>query len=116
MIFPTVLRNMLRDSGESGTIVSVSKVSVTADLSLAKAYVSVFPAEKAVHMVSELNVLKPGIKHKVAQLTRNQLRKMPDLVFYNDDSLEYIKRIDDAVKGDEDPLKDPDLLPKRKKS
>ena len=39
---------------------------------------------------------------------------MPDLVFYNDDSLEYINRIEDAVKGGEDPLKEPDLLEKRK--
>ena len=112
----TVLRNMLRDSGQSGTIISVSKVSVTVDLSLVKAYVSVFPAERAPAMVEELNTLKPGIKHKVAQLTRHQLRKMPDLVFYNDDSLDYIERIDNAVKGEEDPLKNPDLLPKRKKS
>lgn len=112
----TVLRNMLRDSGQSGTIISVSKVNVTVDLSLAKAYVSVFPAEKAATMVEELNTLKPGIKHQVAQLTKHQLRRMPDLVFFNDDSLDYIEGIDKAVKGEDDPLKNPDLLPKRKKS
>ncbi len=112
----TVLRNMLRDSGQMSTILSVSKVSVTVDLSIAKAYVSVFPAERAETMVAELNELKPRIKHTLSQLTKNQLRKMPDLVFYNDDSLEYIEKIDKAVKGEDDPLRDPDLLPKRKKS
>ena len=64
----------------------------------------------------KLNELKPKIKHQIAQLTKHQLRKMPDLSFYNDDSLEYIDKIDKAVKGEENPIKDPDLLPKRKKS
>ena len=64
--------------------------------------------------VKELNDLKPKIKHQIAQKTRHQLRKMPDLFFYNDDSLEYINRIEDAVKGDKDPVKNPDLLEKRK--
>ena len=41
---------------------------------------------------------------------------MPELFFYNDDSLEYIEKIDKARKGDENPLKNPDLLEKRKKS
>lgn len=111
-----VLQNMLREAGQMGIIISVSKVSVTTDLSIAKVFVSVFPSDKAEKIVAELNKLKPNIKHQIAQLTKNQLRKMPDLSFYNDDSLEYIEKIDKAVKGEENPLKNPDLLPKRKKS
>ncbi len=111
-----VLQNMLREAGRQGIIISVSKVSVTADLSLAKVHTSIFPADKAIDMVAELNAIKPKIKHQIALLTKNQLRKMPDLRFYNDDSLEYINRIESAVKGEEDPLKNPDLLPKRKKN
>lgn len=110
-----VLQNKLRDSGQLGVIISVSKVTVTVDLSLAKVYVSVFPSIKAVPIVNELNELKPRIKHQIALLTKDQLRKMPDLSFYNDDSLEYIDKIDKAVKGEEDPIKDPDLMPRRKK-
>jgi len=110
------LQNMLREAGQTGIIISVSKVGITTDLSIAKVYVSIFPAIKAAAIVAELNKLKPNIKHRVAQLTKHQLRKMPDLSFYNDDSLEYIEKIDKAVKGEEDPLKNPDLLPKRKKS
>ncbi|MEL6811161.1 MAG: 30S ribosome-binding factor RbfA [Bacteroidota bacterium] len=110
-----VLQNMLREAGQMGIIVSVSKVSVTVDLSLAKVYTSVFPADKAETMVQELNAIKPKIKHQIALLTKDQLRKMPDLHFYNDDSLEYINRIENAVKGEEDPLKNPELLAKRKK-
>lgn len=111
-----VLQNMLREAGQTGIIISVSKVSITTDLSIAKVFTSVFPAEKAENIVAELNNLRSQIKHQIAQLTKHQLRKMPDLSFYNDDSLEYIERIDKAVKGEENPLKNPDLLPKRKKS
>ena len=111
-----VLQNMLRVSGQSGILISVSKVTVTTDLSLSKVYVSVFPADKAASMVNELNLLKPKIKHQVAQLTKHQLRKMPDLTFFNDDSLEYIDQIEKAVKGEENPIENRDLLPKRKRT
>ena len=111
-----VLQQMLRDMGQQGILISVSKVNVTVDLSIAKIYVSVFPPEKANDLVNELNELKPKIKHQIAQLTKNQLRKMPHLSFFNDDSLEYIETIDKAVKGEDNPIKNPDLLPNRKRS
>ena len=98
-----VLQNMLREMGQLGILISVSKVNVTVDLSIAKIYVSVFPPDKADVLVAELNEIKPKIKHQIAQLTKHQLRKMPDLSFYNDDSLEYIEIIDQAVKGLENP-------------
>jgi ribosome-binding factor A len=41
---------------------------------------------------------------------------MPELTFYNDDSLDYIEKIEDAVKGEKNPIQNPDLLPKRRKS
>ena len=110
------LQAMLREAGQTGILISVSKVSVSIDLSIAKVYVSVFPSERATAIVDELNTIKPKVKHRIAMLTKDQLRKMPDLVFYNDDSLEYIENIEKAVKGLDNPIEDPDLLPKRKKS
>lgn len=110
------LQNILRDAGQTGIIISVSKVIVTVDLSLAKVYVSIFPADRAENLTKELNEKKSQIKHRIAQLTRHQLRKMPDLNFYNDDSIEYISGIEKAIKGSDNPLKNPDLLDKRKKS
>jgi len=109
-----VLQKMLRESGQLGIIISVSKVTVTTDLSLSKVFTSVFPPEKSGLIVKELNELKPKIKHQIAQKTKHQFRKMPDLVFYNDDSLEYINNLENAVKGKENPIKDTDLLDKRK--
>lgn len=110
-----ILQEMIRDSGQTGIIISVSKVSVTVDLSIAKVYVSIFPSKNADALVQELNEIKPKIKHQMALLTKNQLRKMPDLLFFNDDSLEYIEGIEKAVQGEENPLENPDLLEKRKK-
>ncbi len=110
-----VLQKMLRDSGQTGIIISVSKVTVTTDLSLSKVFVSIFPSDKSNLIVNELNELKPKIKNQIAQKTKHQLRKMPGLVFYNDDSLEYIKNIEEAVKGKVNPIKDSNLLEKRKK-
>lgn len=111
-----VLQKIIKDSGQTGTLISVSKVSVTVDLSIAKVYVSIFPTDKANPIIKEINEGKSQIKHIIAQRTKNQLRRMPALYFFNDDSLDYIEKIDEAVKGKENPLKDPDLLPKRKKS
>ena len=110
------LQAMLRQAGQTGILISVSKVSVTVDFSIAKVYVSVFPSGRSAAIVEELNDIKPQIKHRIALLTKDQLRKMPDLIFFNDDSLDYIENIEKAVKGEENPLEDPNLLPKRKKS
>ena len=94
---------------------AVTKVVVTADLSLSKIYISVFPSVKATAIVAELNALKPKIKYRISQRVKNQLRKMPDLIFYNDDTLDYIDEIERSVKGEDNPLKDLDSLQKRKK-
>jgi|SRR5699024_11403495 len=111
-----VIQKRLRKAGRSHVIVSVSKVRVTSDLSIAKAYLSIFPDEKAGALMDELVQIQNQLKHELAQLTKHQLRKMPDLSLYLDDSVAYEQGINDALKGDEDPIKNPDLLGKRKKS
>ncbi len=111
-----ILQSAVRDSGKTGVLVSVTNVSVTVDLSIAKVYVSIFPSEFSKQILEEINESKSQIKHQAAQLTKNQLRRMPDLLFFNDDSLDYIDKIDKAVKGKDNPLENPDLIEKRKKS
>lgn len=110
-----ILQRAATDGGLHGTLISVSKVSVTTDLSIAKVYVSIFPAKKADELLEGIKSNQPLIKHQLAQLTRHQLRRMPELSFYIDDSLDYIENIDKSLKGDENPITNPDLLPKRKK-
>ncbi|HET8753540.1 MAG TPA: 30S ribosome-binding factor RbfA [Salinimicrobium sp.] len=111
-----IIQNQLRNAGKNGILISVSKVQVTTDLSQAKAYLSIFPTKNASDILAELNEMKPKIKHEVAQRTKNQLRRMPNLNFFLDDSLDYIENIDRSIKGEENPIEQPDLLSPRKKS
>lgn len=98
-----------------GVIISVTKVSVTIDLSIAKVYLSIFPTDKTSEVMNGITQNTTSIKHEVAQRTKNQLRKMPELQFYVDDSLEYIDNIDRSLKGLNNPITNPELLDKRKK-
>lgn len=111
-----ILQAQLRDAGVTGILISVSKVKVTTDLSQAKAYLSIFPAKNSAEILKELNEVKPKIKHEVAQRTKNQLRRMPNLEFFIDDSLDYIENIEKSIKGEDNPIDQPDLLSRRKKS
>ncbi len=109
-----VLQTAVR-SGALGVVISVTKVSVTVDLSLAKVYLSIYPIAKADELMKGISSNGPLIKHELAQRTKNQMRRMPDLRFYLDDSLEYIDKIEHALKREENPITKPDLLEKRKK-
>lgn len=110
-----VLQGAATKGGLQGVIISVSKVNVTADLSIAKVYLSIFPNKEAAELLKGIRSNTALIRHELAQRTRNQLRRMPNLEFFIDDSLEYIDRIDKSLKGEENPIKDSDLLDKRKK-
>nr|WP_052158299.1 30S ribosome-binding factor RbfA [Lacinutrix jangbogonensis] len=111
-----ILQTAATQGGMRGVIISVSKVSVTVDLSVAKVYLSIFPNDKAKELVEGIKSNQPFIRHELAQRTRNQLRRMPQLYFFVDDSLEHIDKIEQSLKGTDNPLKDPDLFGKRKKS
>ncbi len=103
--------------GMKGVIISVSKVSVTTDLSQAKVYLSIFPSEHRERLVTGIQSNSKSIRHELAKRTKNQLRRVPNLTFYGDDSLDYIENIDASLRGeDSNPIKNPEILPKRKKS
>ncbi|MFV0249085.1 MAG: 30S ribosome-binding factor RbfA [Tenacibaculum sp.] len=111
----SILQRAAQD-GIKGLIISVSKVSVTADLGIAKIYLSVFPSEKRKEIIQGIKSNSSLIKHELAQRTRNQLRRMPELYFFEDDSLDYIEKIDQYLIGkDVNPIKNPEVLPKRQK-
>ena len=77
-----------------GVIVSVTSVRVSPDLSVAKAYLSVFPADKAQEMIESINASARTVRYELAQRVRFQLRRTPELQFYLDDSLDYLENID----------------------
>ncbi len=109
-----ILQSAVR-SGALGVVISVTKVTVTVDLSLAKVYLSIFPIAKAEELMKGISSNGPLIKHELAQRTKHQMRRMPELRFYLDDSLEYIDKIERALKREDNPIVKPELLDKRKK-
>ncbi|MDE5631671.1 MAG: 30S ribosome-binding factor RbfA [Muribaculaceae bacterium] len=80
-----------------GVIVSVSAVRVSPDLSVAKAYLSIFPSEKAMEVMENIEASRQTVRYELAQIVRHQLRKVPELQFYLDDSLDYIENIDSLL-------------------
>ncbi len=90
-----------------GVIVSVSSVRVSPDLSLAKAYLSIFPSEKAQEIIEGINASRKTIRYELAQRVRMQLRKTPELMFYLDDSLDYLDNIDKLLGHQSDATIDP---------
>ncbi|MCI9285774.1 MAG: 30S ribosome-binding factor RbfA [Muribaculaceae bacterium] len=77
-----------------GVLVSVSAVRVSPDLSIAKVYLSIFPADKSQELLESITKSAKTIRYELAQVVRFQLRKCPELAFYLDDSLDYIENID----------------------
>lgn len=84
-----------RQTAKIGNVmVSVSSVKVSPDLSVAKAYLSVFPSEKALEVIENINAQAKTVRYELAQNVRFQLRRCPELQFYLDDSIDYLENID----------------------
>lgn len=81
-------------SALGGVIVSVSAVRVSPDLSIAKAYLSIFPSDKSNEILENINRQAKTVRYELAQNVKEVLRKCPELQFYLDDSLDYIENID----------------------
>jgi len=109
-----ILQGEVRKNGITNLIISVSKVVVTTDLSVATVHLSIFPQEKAKETLEGIKANSTLIKHDLSQRVRLQLRKVPNLVFFIDDSLDYIEKIDNALKNQENPIENRDLLDKRR--
>lgn len=77
-----------------GVIVSVSAVRTSPDLSVAKVYLSIFPSDQSGQMIESITASAKTIRYELGQKVRFQLRKVPELQFYLDDSLDYIENID----------------------
>ena len=93
-------------SALGGVIVSVSAVRVSPDLSIAKAYLSIFPSDKSAEILENINRQAKTVRYELAKNVKEVLRKCPELQFYLDDSLDYIENIDRLLgphkKGDEE--------------
>ena len=81
-----------------GTLISVSKVNASPDLSTAKVYLSIFPSEKGNEILGMIERNKKTLRYDLGQLVRTQLRRIPELTFFLDDSLDYVENIDKLFK------------------
>ncbi len=89
---------LLQTKAMQGTLVSVSTVRISPDMSIARVYLSVFPSEKAEEMVKNINGNAKSIRFELGTRVRHQLRIIPELKFFVDDSLDYIEKIDSLLK------------------
>lgn len=80
--------------GMRGTLISVSRVRVSPDLSLAKIYLSLFPSDKGEELLKSIRSNTRSIRYDLGQRVRLQLRQIPELAFFIDDSLDYLDHID----------------------
>jgi len=111
----TLLQQAVREGSVKNLLVSVTKVHVTSDLSIAKIYLSIFPVNDANAYIDSLNENHSQLRHDLAQRMKNQLRRFPELHFYLDDSLDYIEGINEELSKGTNPLVNPGSLDSRQK-
>ena len=110
-----LIQDAIRKSGVPNLMVSVTKVKVVPDISIAKVYISVFPKNKVDMYIENLKTNKNQLRHDLSQKLKNQLRKVPELNFYLDESLDYLEMIDKELTKGKNPLKKLSSLEPRQK-
>lgn len=110
-----MLQEDLRKKGTNNIVISITKVSVTIDLSLAKIYISIFPKTETEKYLNSIQNKVFQINHEMSSRMKNQLRKMPKFSFFIDDSLDYIEGIEKAISKPDNPILNSSLLIKRQK-
>lgn len=83
-----------------GSLVTVTAVRMSPDLGYAKIYVSIFPFEQSEATMKAIERNNWFLRRALGQRIRNQLRSVPELQFFLDDSLEYIEHIEQALKNE----------------
>ena len=81
-----------------GVMISVTRAKISPDLSICTAYLSVFPSDKGTEILSNINANSKQIRYELGTRIKNQMRIIPELRFFIDDSLDYIEHIDELLK------------------
>jgi ribosome-binding factor A len=92
-----IFQQQISDIVGSYAMVTVTKVSVTRDLSLAKVYLSVFGEGDKQKLLKAIQRSHGLVRKYLADKIRHQVRVIPELMFYLDDSLDYMEHIDDLL-------------------
>lgn len=84
-----------RNYQPSGTFITVTQVRMTDDLSIAKVYLSVFSPNREVKSIYKyIDDHQDQIRYELASKIKNQVRRIPELLFYEDDTAEYVNKIE----------------------
>jgi len=84
-----------RNYQPSGTFITVTQVRMTDDLSIAKVYLSVFSPNREVKSIYKyIDDHQDEIRYELASKIKNQVRRIPELLFYEDDTAEYVNKIE----------------------
>ena len=81
-----------------GAMVTVTTVRISPDFAYAKVYFSIFPFSRNQEVMASLEKNNWFIRRELGKRIRNQLKIVPELQFFLDDSLEYIENIDTLLK------------------
>lgn len=102
-----ISRQIQKDLGEifqqrgmatyKGALITVSEVRVTPDLSIAKVYLSIFPSDKGADVMKQVEEETKAIRAELGKKVRHQLRIVPELHFYLDETLDKLAHIDDLL-------------------
>ena len=93
LIFQSQTRQM------RGMMVSVTRAKVSPDLSVCTAYLCVFPSEKGAETLKNITANEKSVRFELGRRVGKQLRIIPELRFFLDDSLDYLEHIDELLKG-----------------
>lgn len=92
-IFQTETRKM------HGVLVSVTRVRISPDMGICTAYLSIFPSERGEEILANIRANDRTIRYELGTRVHNQLRIIPELRFFIDDSLDYLEHIDELLKN-----------------
>ena len=81
-----------------GGMVSISNVKITPDLLEARIYLSLFQVKDAGKVIQYFDDRKPEIKRELTSRVKHQLRRMPELRFFHDDTLDHVFKIEEIFK------------------
>ncbi|EJW93338.1 ribosome-binding factor A [gut metagenome] len=82
-----------------GVLVSVSAVRISPDMSSCRGYLSIFPSDRSKEILDNINNNVRELRYELGTRVRHQLRIIPELKFFIDDSLDYIEHIDELLKS-----------------
>jgi ribosome-binding factor A len=81
-----------------GVMVSVTNVRISPDLSVAKAYLSIFPVERGQELLTNIVHNSKAVRYELGTRIGQQIRRIPELSFFLDDSISYLENIDNLLK------------------